>query len=413
MGFFDWLHRLFRPPPRTRDVSRRELTADAVEEAVDTSGGPLKPQHRRRALRDANLRPAPRRALRRGLGDDFARRLFAGTLRTRNRRLRDLLPDEAQLQRYGLPVWTTEADVAAALGLSVPALRFFSIHREAERVAHYVRFSVPKRSGGRRVILAPKRRLKALQRKLLALLVGRLPVSDWAHGFRRGRSVRTGAEPHVGKAVLPRLDLQDFFPTVTFGRVRGLLIALGYGYVVATVLAVLMTEAERQPVQVDGNVFHVPVGQRQCVQGAPTSPGLCNAIALRLDRRLAGLARSLGFVYTRYADDLTFSGDRAGHVNVLREKATRIIREEGFAVNEAKTRVLRKGRCQRVTGVVVNQVLGLSRRERRRLRAMIHQLRPNLQVGPADPSCVAHLRGKLGYLAMLNPDQAAALRRRL
>jgi hypothetical protein len=136
---------------------------------------------------------------------------------------------------------------------------------------------------------------------------------------------------------------------------------------------------------------------------------LCNAIALRLDRRLAGLARALGFAYTRYADDLTFSGNRPGRVSALREKATRIIGEEGFAVNEAKTRVQRKGGCQRVTGVVVNQELGLSRQERRRLRAMIHQLR----VGTADPARVAQLRGKLGYLAMLNPKQAEALRRLL
>src|SRR5439155_13398728 len=168
-------------------------------------------------------------------------------------------------------------------------------------------------SGGKRLIMAPKRRLKMVQRKLLELLVERLPVSEHAHAFRRGRSIRTGAEPHVGKRFVLKLDLKDFFPSVTFARVRGLLIAYGYSYPVATTLTILMTEAERQPVEVDGTIFHVPVGERHCVQGAPTSPGLCNVIALRLDRRLSGLAKKRGFAFTRYADDLIFSGnaDRA------------------------------------------------------------------------------------------------------
>ncbi len=419
MNIITWLRDLFRPRV-TRDVSRLEDGPDgagAAEEVVDVSGGPLKEGHRRRALRDRRLLPKRRHAFRlfgrqKLMSADEARRLFGGTLRTRNRRLRDLLPDEEQLARHNLPAWKTEEDVAAALGVSLRELRHYSIHRDDERVVHYTTFAIPKRSGGERVIMAPKRRLKRLQRQLLALLVARLPVGEHAHGFRPGRSVRTGAEKHVGRRVLLQLDLKDFFPSVTFARVRGLLIALGYGYVVATVLAVLMTEAERQPVDVEGTVYHVPAGPRYCVQGAPTSPGLCNAIALRLDRRLAGLARRLGFAYTRYADDLTFSGNDPSAVRALRPMATRIIREEGFEVNPAKARVARKGSRQRVTGVVVNDKLGLSRRERRRLRAAIHQVRKEHEQGTLDPRRLARLRGKLAYLAMLNPSQAAALRKK-
>jgi hypothetical protein len=417
MSLFAWLKRLLVRRPN-RDVSRLggELAdLDVVREVVDTSGGPLKEKHHRRALRDPRLLPKPkplvrlRRKRRKYLSADEAKRLFGGTLRTRDRRIRDLLPDEEQLARYGLPLWRDEAELASALNVSVNELRFYAIHREKERFRNYVTFALPKRTGGMRLILAPKRRLKALQRRLLDLLVRRLPVSEHAHGFRRGRSVRTGAEPHVGKAVVLRLDLADFFPTVTFGRVRGLLVALGYGYPVAAALAALMTEAERQPVEIDGQVYHVPVGLRHCVQGAPTSPGLCNAIALRLDRRLDGLARRFAFAYTRYADDLTFSGDDPAAVHSLRALATRIIREEGFRVNDGKTRIARRGRRQTVTGVVVNTKLGLSRQERRRLRAMIHQLRH----GPPDADRLARVRGKLAYLAMLNPDEAAALRRLL
>jgi RNA-directed DNA polymerase len=210
----------------------------------------------------------------------------------------------------------------------------------------------------------------------------------------------------VGRAVVLSLDLKDFFPSVTFARVRGLLVALGYGYRVATTLAVLTTEAERQPATIKDRAYLVATGQRYCVQGAPTSPGLCNAIALRLDRRLAGLAAKLGFAYTRYADDLSFSGDDLGCLPVLKRLATRIIEEEGFRLNEAKTRIMRRGCRQRVVGVTVNDVAGLSRQERRRLRAMIHQS------GKASesPAVLARIRGKLAFLAMLNPEQEASMR---
>lgn len=412
------LWRLLFPPP-TRDVSRLEPRpgqADAVDEVVDTEVRPLKPGHLRLTHRDRRLLPKRKPVVRlrkrkRLMGRDEAARLFGGTLRTRNREIRDLLPDEEQLRRYGLPLWRTEADLAAALDVSVRELRFFSIHRQKERVRHYVSFAIPKRSGGQRVILAPKRRLKRLQRALLRLLVDRLPVSEQAHGFRKGRSIRTGAEVHLGRRVLVQLDLADFFPSITYPRVRGLLIALGYGYPVAACLATLLTEALRQPVSVEGEVYQVPVGPRRCPQGAPTSPGVANALTLRLDRRLSGLARRLGFAYTRYADDLTFSGDDPSRVKALLRLARQVVRAEGFAVNEKKTRVSRSGGAQRVTGVTVNRVLGLSRRERRRLRAAIH--RALAAPGGPPPGVLAELRGRLAYLGMLNPAQAEPLRRRL
>jgi retron-type reverse transcriptase len=423
MSLGDWLKSLFGGS-RKRDVSRLSTSAtgetlegsDVVEERVSVSGGPLKEHHHRRAIRDKRLLPkvkSPARVLgitkkKKVMSVPEAERLFGGTMRTRNRSLRDLTTDEEQLNRYGLPIWKTEEDVATALGISLKELWFFSIHRERERQPHYVTFAIPKRSGGKRLIMAPKRRLKAIQRKLVGLLVEKLPVSDHAHAFRRGRSIRTGAEPHVGKRFVLKLDLKDFFPTVTAARVRGLLIAYGYSFPVATTLAVMMTEAERQPVEVDGIVFHVPVGQRHCVQGAPTSPGLCNAILLRLDRRLSGFAKKHGLNYTRYADDLSFSGgmDRVA-AGKFRAIVTRIVSEEGFVINTEKTRLMGQGNRQMVTGVVVNQTLGLSRQERRRFRAAMHQLQNKAE---ADGIQRARLEGKVAYLAMLNPQQALPFR---
>ena len=194
---------------------------------------------------------------------------------------------------------------------------------------------------------------------------------------------------------------------MTFARVRGYLIACGYSYPVATTLAVVMTEAKRQPVDVNGEIFHVPVGQRHCVQGAPTSPGVCNAIVAKLDRRLAGLARKFGLAYTRYADDLTFSGDiDAAAIGRLLHHANAIIGAEGFATNAGKTRVMHRAGRQRVTGVTVNHVLGLSRSERRKLRAAVHHVAKGKPVEPA-----TSVRGKIAYLAMLNAAQADRLLR--
>jgi retron-type reverse transcriptase len=424
MSFGAWLKSLFGGPPK-RDISRLATTAtgqalagaDTAEEVVDVAGGPLKEFHRRRALRDKRLLPKVKSPARRlGLAKRKsvmpaaeAQRLFGATMRTRNRNLRDLLVDEEQLRRFGLPIWKNEEDLAGALGISLRELWFFAIHREKERQPHYVTFAIPKRSGGKRLIMAPKRRLKAIQRRLLELLVGKLPVSGHAHAFRRGRNIRTGAEPHVGKPFVLKLDLRDFFPSVTFARVRGLLIAYGYSFPVATSLATLVTEAERQPVRFEGETFHVPVGYRHCVQGAPTSPAICNALLLRLDRRLSGLAKKRNLAYTRYADDLTFSGDMdRPSAARLRVAASRIIGEEGFEVNTDKTKLMGRGARQSVTGVVVNQILGLSRQERRRLRACAHQLKlksgTNEEHEKRDWLC-----GKLAYLSMLNPAQAAKL----
>jgi RNA-directed DNA polymerase len=403
-----------------RDVSSVAGGGDATfkQEVVRTSG-PLKPLHRRLVARDNRLlpKPPPDPNQRRWppppkikyLTEREADRLFGPSLRTRNRDVMDLAADEEQLKRYGLPIWKTESDIAAALSLTIGQLRHLSQHRQRETAPHYIIFAIPKRSGGERLIHAPKRRLKEVLRKLDRLLVRKLPKSEHAHGFVRGRSIASNAAAHVGKAVVLRFDIKDCFPTIHYGRVRGLLIALGYGYPVAASLAVLMTEAPRQPVAAEGKLYHVPTGPRVCVQGAPTSPGICNAVLVRLDRRLAGLARKHGFAYTRYADDLAFSGNDKTKITRLLKLVPTIVAAEGFSVNAGKTRIMRAGQRQSVTGVIVNKAMGLSRQERRKLRAALHRQKTK----HADPATSAaerlRLMGKLAYLAMLNKAQAAAL----
>jgi retron-type reverse transcriptase len=329
-------------------------------------------------------------------------------------RLGDRVSDAAKLDSLGLPKLATPAHLAAALGLSIPRLRWLAFHGEVATRVHYVSFSVPKKSGGKRTLSAPHRTLAAAQRWILANIVAKLPVEAPAHGFLPGRSIVTNALPHSGKTVVVNMDLEDFFPSITFPRVRSVFQRLGYSPAVATILALLCTECPRKPLEYDGKKYHVALGPRALPQGACTSPGLSNQTARRLDRRLRGLAVKLGLAYTRYADDLTFSGgsDFNGRVGYLMARVRHITGEEGFAVNAKKSRVQRRNTAQRVTGLVVNDRPGVGRKTARRIRAILHRARIEgleQQNRNGRPNFVAWLRGKIGYVGMARPETGARL----
>ena len=201
---------------------------------------------------------------------------------------------------------------------------------------------------------APKPRLKALQRRLLHELLDWVPVHPAAHGFVGGRSARTHATAHVGRRVVVRVDLEDFFAGVTAARVFGIFRACGYAEGVAHVLTGLCTNA----VPVDQSVpGHWRLSRRLATphlpQGAPTSPALANLAAFALDRRLSGLAAAIGATYTRYADDLVFSSRRPPAHPRHGDRGDRARR--GLPRQRAKTRVMGRGRRQTVTGIVVNE----------------------------------------------------------
>ncbi|MEO0557870.1 MAG: reverse transcriptase domain-containing protein, partial [Bacteroidota bacterium] len=218
---------------------------------------------------------------------------------------------DANSERLGennLPVFHTALELAQAMAIELAELRFLTFTRRVSRVSHYRRFQMPKKRGGVRHISAPMPRLKRAQRWVLDELLSGIPLHDAAHGFVPERSIATNAAPHVGADVVVNMDLQDFFPTVTYRRVKGLWRALGYGQQVATILALLCTEPAIDETRLDGETFFVARGERVLPQGAPTSPALTNVLCRRLDARMQGMADHFGFAYTRYADDLTFSG---------------------------------------------------------------------------------------------------------
>lgn len=325
-----------------------------------------------------------------------------------SRGLADRNSDVSRLEALGLPILSTPGDLAAAIGVAIPRLRWLAFHQEAAERVHYIRFTIPKKSGGTRELAAPHRQLAACQAWILKSILEPVPVHAAAHGFVRSRSTVTNAAPHVGQAVVVNADLKDFFPSITFSRVLGLFRQLGYSPAVATILALLVTESPRKTVTYAGRTYHVALAPRSLPQGACTSPAISNLIARRLDARLAGITAKLGWNYTRYADDLSFStsGETAKQVGYLLARVRHIASDEKFTVNEAKTRVQRRNVAQSVTGIVVNESPHLSRDLVRRLRAILHRAKTEglaAQNREGREHFTAWLGGMIAYLLMVDP----------
>lgn len=325
---------------------------------------------------------------------------------------------ERKQQDNALPPLGDVLALARALGLTIPRLRWLAYHRDVDTGTHYHRWLVPKRDGSPRLISAPKPELKAAQRWIVREITEHLPIHGAAHGFVSGRSIATNARVHAGARVVVKLDIRGFYPTVTMRRVKGLLRRAGLGEQVATVMALLATEAPREEVVTHGKTHFVALGPRSLPQGAPTSPSITNALCLRLDCRLSGLARKLGCRYTRYADDLTFSwhGDARVQVGALLRGAGAIVRAEGFEVHSKKTRVMRAGGRQKVTGLVVNRApadrpaVRVPRATQRELRAAIR----NRELGrPGKGETLDQLKGMAAYVMMTDSARGQAFMERI
>jgi len=328
-----------------------------------------------------------------------------------------------------IPALASPSELADWLGLSPAQLDWFADERRQHATTvdpvfrHYTYAWVPRRRGPPRLIEAPRPRLKALQRRVLRGILDRLPAHDCAHGFVRGRSCRSGAAAHAGEAIVVCLDLKEFFLSVPAARVHGVFRSIGYPWPVARRLTGICTTATPSAVFDDLRPERRPNGPTRprfrtphLAQGAPTSPVLANLCAWRLDCRLSGLARRMGARYTRYADDLTFSGgeDFATRAGPFLGLVETIIRDEGFAPNPRKTRVMRRNGRQRVTGLVVNDHLNVPRPAYDALKATLHNC---LRHGPASqnrdarPDFRAYLDGRVTWVETVNRQRGLRLRR--
>lgn len=289
----------------------------------------------------------------------------------------------AAAREWELPPIESVGALAEWLSLDTGKLEWFAdlkglgYKKRVSELRHYHYKILAKRSGRIRLIEAPKPRLKGIQRQILEGILEKIPAHEVVHGFVRGRSIRTFVAPHAGQCVVLRMDLQDFFPSFAAARIQTVFRTFGYP--------------------------------------ETTSPALANIAAYRLDCRLAGLAKAAGAVYTRYADDLAFSGGEEWERGVERfsTHVAAFLHEEDFAVHHRKTRIMRQGVRQHPAGLVANRKVNVIRADFDRLKAVLTNC---VRQGPASqnreghPDFRAHLAGRVGFVEMINPDRGRRLR---
>ncbi|WP_202614308.1 reverse transcriptase family protein [Marisediminicola antarctica] len=342
-------------------------------------------------------------------------------------------PGTARPMPAGVPRINGHGALAELLGLSPGELDWFADtalwnrRGTSERLQHY-RYEWRQREGRvPRLLEVPQRRLKGVQRSVLASILGPIPAHDAAHGFVPGRSAVSGAALHTGNDVLIALDLSTFFARVPARRIFGTLRQAGLPEAVAHTVSGLCTHAvpprviaamPRGGTAEDRFALRRALATPHLPQGAPTSPALANLAIHRLDARLSGWADAAGATYTRYADDLAFSGGPplARRADAFVRGVTRIVEAEGHSLNRLKTRVRASSVRQVVTGIVVNDRTNLPRAEFDRLKAVLHNCvmhGPHSQNRAGHSDFRAHLLGRISWVEALNPGRGPRLREEL
>ncbi|MDA8736373.1 reverse transcriptase family protein [Opitutales bacterium] len=254
----------------------------------------------------------------------------------------------------------------------------------------YQTYEIPKKSGGKRLITVPQERLKRLQKKILRKGFELLDLHDSAHGFRQGRSILTNAKVHVGKQCVVNVDIRSFFPNTSHQSILKACSLLFNGE--------LSPHARYLLADICSYAGGLPMG-------APTSPAIANLVMRSADQSIAKACLRHGIDYTRYADDLTFSGnDRPASVLPFVEK---VIKQLGYELDPKKTNIFRRGRRQMVTGLVVNDKPNLPRRIRKQIRAAVHHKLHGKQIHwNGKPMNDQSLMGHLNCLKMVQPEEA-------
>ena len=337
---------------------------------------------------------------------------------------------------WEIPAIPSAGDLAAWLNISVNELQWFADLKglgykgSTPQLRHYHYRILSKPSGDIRLIEVPKVRLKILQQIILSEILDKVPAHAVAHGFIKGRSIKTFAAPHTGQRVILRMDLKDFFPSFAAARIQALFRTMGYPDTVADLLAGICTNATPRNIwrqhSTNNDFGQLPLwriwnearafyAKPHLPQGAPTSPSLANLCFYRMDCRLAGLAKSAGAQYTRYADDLAFSGgeDFDRRAERFSNHVAAILLEEGFAVNHRKTRIMRQGVRQHLAGMVINKHANIRREDFDRIKAILTncaRLGAASQNRENHPHFRAHLEGRVGFVEMINPAKGKRLR---
>lgn len=243
---------------------------------------------------------------------------------------------------------------------------------------YYRSFQIRKKAGGKRRIDSPRVFLKVVQSFLADYVLDRLPIHSSVHSFAIGRSIVSNSANHVGKAFVGSIDIENFFGSITTESVEELLLRYGFHPAEAEAISKLSTKGGKLP------------------QGAPTSPIISNAYLYEFDVVASKYCASRNLAYSRYADDLTVSGnDRSAINKALLYLQSRLREMYGLELNENKTRVSGRGGQQRVAGVVVNEFAAPPRKFRRMVRAAFHNASENMD---SYVDRISELGGYLGYL---------------
>ena len=258
--------------------------------------------------------------------------------------------------------------------------------------AGYTTFWMAKRRGGYRNIEAPNPRLKAIQRAILDRLLAPQSVHTAATGFRPGLSIADNARPHLGRRRALKTDLHNFFGTIRRPAVRRVFRGMGFDAPMTKVLVDLCTHRNRLP------------------QGAPTSPALSNLVAAPMDEQLNALSLRRGLTYTRYADDLTFSGESFNRKELVAD-IKQIAAGDGFKLNAKKTRLMASSR-RIVTGLSIGsgEKLTLPRERKREIRKNVHFVlkygvtEHRERIHSSDPAYVKRLIGELCFWRSIEPE---------
>ena len=293
------------------------------------------------------------------------------------------------------PRFEKEAVIWCAALLGVEVNRLEEILNNVS--GHYQEFWMRKRSGGYRMISAPDKDLQAIQSTIYSRILSSTIVHPAAVGFRCGRSVVDNAAPHLGKRYVLKMDIHDFFGSIRSPRVRQTFKKIGYPENVSKVLGALCCLHR-----------HLP-------QGAPTSPALSNIVGYEMDRKLAALAAEYGVTYTRYADDLTFSGDVFPKEQII-PQVKRIIRDEKFEPNHKKTHFMNQSSRKIITGVSVASGVKLTipKSKKREIRKNVYFIltkglaEHQRRIGSHDPAYLKRLIGMLCYWRAIEPDNTYA-----
>lgn len=276
-------------------------------------------------------------------------------------------------------------------GLDVPEEAYlpclYTVSNQIE--THYHPVVISKKSGGRRKLLVPDALLRTIQRNLLHHVLEEFQISEFACAYKKGTSIVDNARPHVGAKLVLKLDIQDFFDQITWILVyQNAFPGTHFPPAIRKMLTEFCCVRDRLP------------------QGAPTSPTVSNLVMRPFDVHMGEWCREREIRYTRYCDDLTFSGVFAPE-EVIR-KVRGFLQVYGFELNRKKTRVLGRWNAQSVTGIVVNEKAQVSRAYRRKLRQEVYlfdRYGIKTEEGPKnDEKERMRLLGKMRYVLSVNPE---------